>query len=178
MQEIWIAARYQTESKTQYVQQIMVDVKEICHLWGGRWIYFKLNFYRAWINWKQLSRHLFDLLLIYHICQTFNTENALKSSFSVKFFLFPTFYSYANTLHPFTKAFTVGWLDQSHVWVAWKNYEDTALPYSICILDIVSEEKTVFFEKTSWDGSATNRNSLMLQTRHDLLKQMDLDEGL
>jgi len=62
--------------------------------------------------------------------------------------------------------FNVGWLDQSHVWVAWKNYEDTALPYSICILDIVSEEKPVFFEKISWDGSATNWNSLMLQTRH------------
>ena len=65
--------------------------------------------------------------------------------------------------------FNVGWLDQSHVWVAWKNYEDTALPYSICILDIVSEEKPVFFEKISWDGSATNWNSLMLQTRHGLL---------
>ena len=65
--------------------------------------------------------------------------------------------------------FNIGWLDQSHVWVAWKNYDDTALPYSICILDIVSEEKPVFFEKISWDGGATNWNSLMLQTRHDLL---------
>ena len=64
--------------------------------------------------------------------------------------------------------FTTGWLDQSHVWVAWKNCEDTALPYSICILDIVSERKPVFFEKISWDGNATNWNSLMLQTRHNI----------
>ena len=42
----------------------MADVKEISHLWGGRWIYFKSNVYCAWINWKQLSRKVFDLLLI------------------------------------------------------------------------------------------------------------------
>ena len=64
--------------------------------------------------------------------------------------------------------FNIGWLDQTHVWLAWKNYEDTALPYSICILDIVSaEKKPVFFEKISWDGGATNWISLMLQTRQD-----------
>ena len=71
--------------------------------------------------------------------------------------------------------FTIGWLDQTHVWVAWKNYEDTALPYSICILDVVSGRKPVFFEKISWDGSVTNWNSLMLQTRYNFDLKMDLE---
>ena len=65
--------------------------------------------------------------------------------------------------------FTLGWLDPDHVWVAWKNVEDPALPYSIGILDIVSKKKPIFFEKISWDGSATNWNSLMLQSRQDLI---------
>ena len=71
--------------------------------------------------------------------------------------------------------FTIGWLDQTHAWMAWKNFEDTALPYSICILDVVSERKPVFFEKISWDGSVTNWNSLMLQTRYNFDLKMDLE---
>lgn len=55
------------------------------------------------------------------------------------------------------------------MWVAWKNVEDPALPYSIGILDIISRKKPVFFEKISWDGSATNWNALMLQSRQDLI---------
>lgn len=72
--------------------------------------------------------------------------------------------------------FTLGWLDPDHVWVAWKNVEDPALPYSIGILDIISKKKPVFFEKISWDGSATNWNALMLQSRNRHIITVD-NEG-
>lgn len=65
----------------------------------------------------------------------------------------------------------LGWLDPHHVWVAWRNTADPALPYSLATLTLAGEQVATF-EKLGWEGgrggAATNwvAVSLVARRRH------------
>ena len=59
----------------------------------------------------------------------------------------------------------LGWLSPTHVWLVWRNTQDTNLPYSVAVLDLAGRGKATF-EKVQWDGGATNWRELLLLARH------------
>ena len=62
----------------------------------------------------------------------------------------------------------LGWLDPRHVWVAWRNAADPALPYSLATLALAGGQVATF-EKIGWEGgrggAATNWRALRAVTR-------------